>query len=104
MSRHLWFDINGLPIDVATANELLKDVDARRIARTVVGQFTVSTVHIVLDHSMTLDGSGPPLIFETMVFDADEKALDDICVRCATKEGALAAHDQVVAEMRDRVG
>ena len=88
-----YYDIDGHPIGVARAEELLGDIDARRVALTEVGERTVSTVHLVLDHSFTDDG--PPVLFETMAF--PECA---ICVRTPTKEAALAMHDQVVAELK----
>lgn len=99
--RPLWYDIDGNPITPEHANRLLGNADARRIARDTVGEWRVSTVHIVHDHNFT--GTGPPLIFETMVFGPDDAEPPDGVpeqVRTPTKHAALAMHDQVVAELR----
>lgn len=45
------------------------DDERRKVARTDLDGFIVSTVHLGLDHRF---GDGPPLIYETMVFDQRE--------------------------------
>ncbi len=50
----------------------------------------VSTVFLGLDHSY---GSGPPLLFETMVFDGE---LDQECDRYTTWEQAEKGHKKMV--------
>lgn len=100
----MWFDIDGNPIDVALANELLGDLDARRIAVDNVGPYEISTVHLVLDHQLALsDEPGPPLIFETMVFGSRSDQFDGAMWRTATKFAALAQHDQTVALIREHL-
>lgn len=83
----------AVPCDMAAWGEIMRDGEARRVARTVVGSATVSTVFIGMDHSF---GKGPPMLFETMVFGG---ALDDTCQRCTTWEQAEAMH----ADMCKRV-
>ena len=59
-------DHNAIPIDDAREwAERYERRDNRRVADTQVGNLWVSTVFMGLDHSF---GTGPPLIFETMVF------------------------------------
>src|SRR6187401_652293 len=55
----------------------------------------VSTVFLGLDHSW---GHGPPLLYETMVFDpgGDEAG----CWRESNRHAALARHDQVLTALR----
>lgn len=98
----LWFDRKGQPISYEEGARLLADSEARRVAQDVViveGEPRwVSTVHLVLNHNW--DDDGPPLIFETMTFTHDGPI--DMVYRYPTEEAALAGHDQVVAELRDR--
>lgn len=91
-----WYDIDGNEIDARTASRLLADIDARRIAYDEGPWGSLSTVHLVLDHSMPwLDE--PPMIFESMHFDTD--GTDRDCVRTSNRHAALAAHDQMLAEL-----
>ena len=68
----------------------------RKVARTTVGPVDVSTVFLGLDHSF---GDGPPLLFETMVFDSDGGVTDwaglDICERYPSWEEAEKGHKKV---------
>lgn len=90
-----WYDIDGRPISAEQASELLADIDARRIAYDDIDdERYLSTVLLVLDHGWL--GNGPPLIFETMLLPDG-----DPCVRTSTRHAALAAHDQMLAELRD---
>ena len=57
-----------------------------RVARVEFGGVKVSTVFLALDHG---SGSGPPLLFETMVFGGEH---DQDCVRYSTLDEALAGH------------
>jgi len=70
-----------------------EDDAGRRVARTEVGPYTVSTVFLGIDHQF---GDGPPLIFETMVFSqgAEEEEQD----RCSTWAEAEAMHKRYVAD------
>ncbi|MES2360001.1 MAG: hypothetical protein V4529_16800 [Gemmatimonadota bacterium] len=63
---------------------------ARRIAETNVGDVRVSTVFLGLDHSW---GSGPPLLFETMIFGG---AHDEEQWRYSTRAEAVAGHAAAV--------
>jgi hypothetical protein len=105
--RPMWFDRQGQPITMREANELLGS-DERVVKQETIGDYFVSTCHLVLDHN---HWGGPPLIFETMVFLTPEapagKERPDWCgeamMRTATEEAALAMHDQVAAMVRDHV-
>jgi hypothetical protein len=75
--------------------------DDKHVARDFVEGYCVSTVHLALDHSF---GSGPPLIFETMVFAADGDKItsfaDHYCDRYSTEEQATVGHADVVAKLK----
>lgn len=68
----------------------------RRVASDMIGDVKVSTIFLALDHSF---GSGPPLLFETMVFGGP---LDQEQTRCATWEEAEAMHAAMVARVKDQ--
>lgn len=79
-----------------------------RVAETFIeGYVRVSTVWLGLN--MNFSGIGPPLIFETMIFGlydlsvGGEGADGEYQWRWATKEAALAGHDQAVAMAREAV-
>ena len=66
----------------------------RRVALDVVGDATVSTVHLTFDHSM---GSGPPVLWETMVFGGEHDQWTD---RYTSLEDAVAGHAAAVAMVK----
>jgi hypothetical protein len=95
VSYHFWFDIDGNPITAEEADRLLRDIDARRVALDQIDGWEISTVHLVVGiHEMC----GPPLTFETMIFDPDGNPCWE--ERYPTKHAALAGHDQVMAAIR----
>ncbi len=68
----IWYDKQGFPMDNLNFDEIesrLRDRDYKRVSKTKVGNITISTVWLGLDHNFS--GDGPPLIFETMVFHGD---------------------------------
>ena len=73
-------------------------IDNRRVASTTIGESRVSTVFLGIDHSY---GDGPPLLFETMVF---EGPLDQEQDRCSTWEQAEAMHAEMCAKVRHSLG
>ena len=63
----LWADRKPLPCEnIAAWVEFFKDSDARRVAYDAVGEVSVSTVFLGLDHNF--GNGGPPVLFETMIF------------------------------------
>lgn len=69
--------------------------DPWNVAKTKVGDVTISTMFVGLDHS----GGKPtsrPLLFETMIFGGKHDRWQD---RCSTWEEAEAMHERAVAMM-----
>ncbi|MFI5687887.1 hypothetical protein [Streptomyces sp. NPDC051636] len=96
---HIWYDRQGQPLDVATADRLLGDMKYARVARTRITSTTVpeiewdvSTVWLGTNHNFTNDG--PPIIFETMVFGSGDG--DQYMQRYATEDQARAGHAETV--------
>lgn len=95
-----WYDRDGIPVHPAQVEKLLTDMAYRRVGLTVAfpGQqpdkrFRISTVWLALDHSF---GDGPPLIFETMVFEGDQPGRRE---RYATLADAQLGHARMSAEV-----
>lgn len=65
----------------------------KRVAVTDVGDACVSTVYLGMNHAWA---GGPPLIFETMIFDGDH---DGWCWRYGSEERAQEGHAAVVAAL-----
>ena len=97
---------NPMPDVLAWAKKAEGQDGYKRVAETRVGDYWISTVWVGLDMAFT----GPPLIFETMVFwqghddEPHDHALDGEQDRYTTEEQALAGHDQMVARVREIVG
>lgn len=103
----MYYDRAGTPCsieDYARSFELIN----RRVALTKVTggnpphTWEVSTVHLGLDHGY---GDGPPLIFETMVFDPEGVGgeLDRYSTEQQAREGHAAMVVQVAATMSNPV-
>lgn len=94
-----FYDKDGNPISIEELEPLHADYNYRQIGRDHIGQILVSTVWLGVNHNFSR--SGPPLIFETVVFNAPEESmLDDYCERYATEEEAKAGHARVVEMVR----
>jgi hypothetical protein len=63
------------------------------------GTVAVSTVFLGLDHNH--HRSGPPVLWETLVFGGPE---DGLCRRYTSKSAALAGHQDVIAYLLALVG
>ena len=56
--------------DLLTWAKWFEDIKNRRVALTKIGEWSISTVFLGLDHNFTIKGK--PLLFETMVFPGDD--------------------------------
>ena len=81
--------------DIGAWGDWFADINNRRVAETEVGNVIISTVCLGLDHNWS--GTGPPLLFETMVFVEDD---GHETYRCSTWAEAEAQHARVVAEVQ----
>lgn len=68
----------------------------RHVADTNVENVRISTVFLGLDHNY--GWPGPPVLYETMIFDAEGEEFDTI--RYCTKEEALVGHERQVRKVR----
>ncbi len=93
----LYYDWEGRPIGIEEWDALFHA--KRDLGSDVVGRFMISTMWLGIDQS---DGQGAPLIFESTVVDPD--GVDVVQLGYASRHAALAGHDQLVAEYRQREG
>jgi len=94
-----YFDRKGQPLTVMEWDDLIENHGYRRIALTEFPDGSrVSTVWLGIDHGW---GRGPPVIFETMIFESGGWYHSD-CVRYSTEEEAIAGHDSMVQRWKNR--
>jgi hypothetical protein len=110
-----FFDRCGNPIGMGRWMDLHHDISYKRVRWTHVGSWEVSTVWLGIDHGFI----GPPLIFETMVFEQAEsngymgpalgldgggyvyhESFDEYTSRYSTEGQAIAGHEATVREVR----
>jgi len=97
-----YYDRQGNPIPMLMWAALYEA--GHRVALDVIGDVTISTVWLGLNHNFS--GIGPPLIFETLVFAVDRRPLGDLedhMWRWSTEVQALAGHDQAVSMVREHL-
>lgn len=80
------FDRQGAPISIDEWSRLNRDFDYR----VVIQDGEVSTVWLGLDHQY---GDGPPLIFESLTYDA---AGNEVMWRYSTEEQAREGHQRLL--------
>ena len=89
---------DGKPKPVSDVLEWSQWYEANReghiVAQTELSGARISTVFLGLDRSF---GEGPPLIYETLVFDGPHDMEMD---RCSTPEQAVAMHQKMVKKVR----
>ncbi len=111
MIKYWILDEDGIPKEAsAKAWSAWFEGDNRFIAKYERDGYMVSTVFLGLDHNWS--GKGPPILFETMVFD-DQRWLKEgdggnrvfpmgeemSCQRYSTKDDALIGHERYVKEL-----
>lgn len=93
----LYYDRQGKPLTDDEWSTQFRSQEAKRVAETTLPDGTwISTVWLGLDHSF---GAGPPLIFETMVFEkgcASVPDRDNDMDRYSTEQEALDGHKRMV--------
>ena len=76
-------------------NWFVENQALRRVAEDTVGEVKISTVFLGIDYSF--DSSGPPTLFETMIFGGPHNQWQK---RCATWDEAEAIHARAVKLVR----
>jgi hypothetical protein len=94
----MYYDRNGKPLTSDEWLALLRSPgweDMRRVMADEIDGIFCSTVWLGIDHNYTR--RGPPLIFETMVFDRKSAHpwAEGYMARYATLEEAIAGHKEV---------
>lgn len=103
MTGYYRLDADGQPQRCASVEEWGRwfeaasqdDCAGRRIGRDEVGDASISTVFLGLDHAFLGD---PPLLFETMIFGGPH---DQWQGRWTTRANAEAAHARILAALRN---
>jgi hypothetical protein len=99
-----FYDRGGDPLELFMWSNLFEDQTYKRINNTMITSadltvaYNVSTIWLGIDHNF---GSGPPIIFETMVF--GEGSCDLACARYRTESEALRGHEEMVTVVASTV-
>ncbi len=96
-SRVQYYDRQGQPMNLLDWGRRFEDMEYKIVKQTTIGEFFISTVWFGLNYSF---GDGPPMIFETMIFQhgqETENELDGFQERYATEAEAEAGHAGAVA-------
>lgn len=91
----MYFDRSGQAMSLDEWSKAFEE--ERHIGDDTIGGQRVSTVWLGINHNW---GSGPTLIFETMIFGGPH---DKYCERFATEEGARQGHWRIVQALRQGV-
>ncbi len=89
-----YYDKDGSEISILEWGQKMQDPKYKIVAKTKVRKALVSTVWLGINHQF---GTGPPLIFETMVFGENE---EDITERYSKLKAAEMGHHFIVAKLR----
>jgi hypothetical protein len=93
----MYYDKQGNKIDINDWGRLLGNDSYRKVAFDSVGNVTVSTVWLGLDHNFY--GEGEKLIFETLVFGGED---DGYMERYSTLEEAKKGHKRIVKNISNK--
>jgi hypothetical protein len=94
----VYYDPDGNPMTTLEWRKAFETWD-RTVRKTEVNGLLVSTVWLGMDHNFSQ--TGPPLIFETMVFGNDG---EEYCERYATKTEAKKGHNDAVEWAKNQPG
>lgn len=98
LGKYILRDRQVVPVhDLFEWAEWFEKMENRRVAKTKVWPFWVSTVFLSLDHNFSMQG--PPILFETMVFCRGHA--DVFMERCSTWSEAEEQHRWTVARFKD---
>jgi len=86
---------DGTPYTMLEWARDFENPSVKKVAYDEVGDVGISTVWLGLNHQF---GDGPPLIFETMVFNGP---LDQEQERYSTEAEALAGHTRMVERVKE---
>jgi hypothetical protein len=92
---------DGKPIpepDILKWAEWMGREGNKRIAQTEINGFWISTIFLGIDHSFI--GGVFPILFETLVFTKEGKALEETMQRYSSKTDAIEGHKKVENQMR----
>lgn len=104
MSRYWTLDENRNAVPTDDIHEWGRFTDDREkvtVGRTEVDRYFVSTVFLGMNHRFI--DPGPPLLFETMIFDHGKPPgdLDQWMDRYSTWDEAKAGHERVVTALTE---
>lgn len=102
MSEHYILDADKNPVVCSLFEwvDFFENIENRRVAADTFDGVHVSTVFLGMDHRF--GDEGPPILFETMIFEHGKGGLleDEYQTRCSTWAEAVEMHDRAVKHAR----
>jgi hypothetical protein len=108
LNRYILRNRKPVPASTLEWSVWFERIENRRVAFTVIEDLHVSTVFLGLDHNF--GGAGPPILFETMIFDEPHEGRifgrsklvrEEIGMeRTCTWDEAVAAHERACEKLR----
>lgn len=81
---------NSVEASLEAWGEFFGQSDKRQLARDEVGDITISTVFLGIDHGF---GDGPPVLWETIIFGGKHDRYEE---RYSSRDDALVGHRHAV--------
>src|SRR5262245_21922827 len=82
-------------MDLLEWGRRMEDIEYKRVAETTLGDYWISTVWLGIDHNWMRQG--PPIIFETMIFDRSPEVTltEDLSLRLRMAIGMVPEEEQL---------
>lgn len=103
-TRSIFYDLDGMPIDLEQGQELMKDWDSRLVAETQIetvwGTMWLATVHMVMDQADQLFEEHVPVLYVTRIHGAvPRRDITGFRGKYATRPHAFAGHMAVLHDL-----
>jgi hypothetical protein len=98
----MYYKLVGRDVVPGTIEDFIGSMNdpSRIIEKTEIGNVSISTVFLCLDHSFIGSTKGKPLVFETMVFGGK---YNDEQIRYSTLDKAEAGHKEMIDKVKDSI-
>lgn len=88
------------PINDCKDIEKFREFENRKICRDEIGPYSISTVFLVINHARKVNG--PPILFETMVFEGHPNKILFL-QRYASWREAVEGHERAVEIFKEKL-
>jgi hypothetical protein len=105
LERPLRYVLDGHEPKVSTLTEadpdyfrgICETIATNNFGHEAIGVISVSTIFLGIDHARR----GPPILFETMIFDAEGGIFNGYQTRCCTWDEAMQMHADAIEHVKN---